>query len=84
MMKQFYNKVGDDAEDHTEPGRRNLWWVLLFGVLVPLVIGWYGVESWTTRTAVLWGDDGEDVKLAGDAARAMAGASGGLAVFLLG
>jgi|GEM_PF-886442 len=84
LNRNPYEDEAEMAGDLSSPGPRRLRTVIIWGVIIPVVIAYFATKAWTTRSAVLWGDDGEDVKFAGDAARAMAVAYGGVAVFLNG
>jgi hypothetical protein len=73
----------DDAESVSTPASGGKWHLLGYGILVPLVIGYFAFKAWVDREALWISSEGiARDKITGDAARAMAACYACAAAFM--
>ena len=80
LNRNPYRDVGDDAEHLAASGPRHVVSIILFGALVPIGIAYYAWLAWSTQSCAFFGQ-GSDAMLNGTAARSMAVAYLGVALF---
>jgi len=83
-MKWFenpYRHTADEAEDLAYPPSGGWVKMVLLGIIVPVGIGYAGVQAWMTEEAVWFGRRGVDLVVRGRTARALGVVYGSVGLF---
>ena len=68
-MDNPYRHTASDAEDLTYPPSGGRVKMILLGIVVPLVILYFGFDAWTTEEATWLGSRSSDIKVRGNTAK---------------
>lgn len=71
----------DDIEDLSYPPSGGRVKMIVLGILLPMVVGYFATRSWIDQEAVWFGRGGADMTVKGDAARSLAVCSFAAAAF---
>jgi hypothetical protein len=67
-----YRHAANDAEDLSYPPSGGRVKMILLGIILPLVIAWFGVGAWISEEATWFGSRGSDLVVKGAAAKSIA------------
>jgi len=71
-MGNPYRQTANEAEDLSNPPSGGRLKLILLGVVLPMVIGYFSVKAWVNEEAIWFGSRGHDMVVHGQTARALA------------